>query len=83
VRRLREPDMECHDMYAILMACARGEGLALLPQRLTRDMRARLGLAVAHPLRVPAKSYVLLLSAAGRERPVVQACADVLAGLAG
>ena len=83
MRRLREPDMVCHDMYAILMACARGEGLALVPQRLTRDLRQRLGLAVAHPLRVPAKSYVLLLSAAGRERPVVRACADVLAGLAG
>lgn len=82
VRRLREPDLVCHDMYAILMACARGEGLALLPHRLTRDLRQRLGLVVAHPLRIPAKSYVLLLSAAGRERPVVRACADMLAALA-
>jgi len=82
VRRMREPELVCHDLYTILMACARGEGLALMPLRLTRDIRQRLGVVVAHPLRVPAKSYVLLLSAAGRERAVVRACADVLAGLA-
>jgi LysR family glycine cleavage system transcriptional activator len=80
--RMREPDLVCHDMYAVLMACARGEGLALLPQRLTAGLRRRLGLVVAHPLRVPAKSYVLLYSAAGRERAVVRACADVLAAMA-
>lgn len=81
-RRMREPDLLCHDMYAILMACGRGEGLALLPLRLAQGMRQRLGLVVAHPLRVPAKSYMLLLSSTGRERAVVRACADVLVGMA-
>lgn len=82
MRHMREPELVCHDIYAILLACARGEGVALLPLRLSRVFRRRLGLASVHGLRLPAKSYVMLMSTAGRERPVVQACASVLGALA-
>ncbi|MCZ4306261.1 LysR family transcriptional regulator [Zoogloeaceae bacterium G21618-S1] len=76
------PVLVCHDVYAVLLACARGDGLALLPVRLTQDFCTRHGLKAVHPLRLPDKSYVLLMSARGQARPVVQACAAALAALA-
>ncbi|MBT0964049.1 LysR family transcriptional regulator [Denitromonas iodatirespirans] len=76
------PVLTCHDVYAALLACARGDGLALMPLQLTLDACARHGLRTVHPLRLPDKSYVLLMSARGQARPVVQACAGALAALA-
>lgn len=78
----REPGLVCHDLYAALMACARGEGLALLPLRLSAGFCDREGLVPVHGLRLESKSYVLLYSAGGRARPVVHACAGVLMRLA-
>ncbi|TVT50880.1 MAG: LysR family transcriptional regulator [Denitromonas halophila] len=78
----RPPVLVCHDLYAALLACARGDGLALMPVQLTQDFCTRHGLKTVHPLRLPDKSYVLLVSARGQARPVVQACADALAALA-
>lgn len=76
------PVLVCHDLYAILLACARGDGLALLPMGLTQDFCTRHGLQPINPLRLPDKSYVLLKSARGQARSVVQACADAIAALA-
>ncbi|MDO9600288.1 MAG: LysR family transcriptional regulator [Azoarcus sp.] len=78
----REPDLVCHDLYAVLTACVRGEGLALLPLRLSGGFCERHGLVPVHGLRLTGKSYVLLYSAGGRARPVVHACARVLMSLA-
>lgn len=78
----RAPGLVCHDLYAILLACARGEGLALLPEHLTRGMCARLRLVPVNACRLDAKPYALLYSASGRARPVVRDCARIIVGLA-
>lgn len=79
----RPPVLACHDIYAMLMACLRGDGLTLLPLHLTRGFCQRHGLRAVHDdLRLPDKSYVLLRSARGQARPAVQACAEALAAFA-
>lgn len=78
----RAPTLVCHDLYAILAACARGEGLAWLPWRLTASYCRRHHLRALRRWQRVDKQYVLLHSTQGQGRPVVQACTSALLDLA-